>query len=461
MDDSITSRITVSVDTTTVRHGISYDLIGTNVVYGWARDDLWDDELAAAMRELGVELLRYPGGNTTSHFHWRDPDGHNWDDPWDPEYDSAPRDPSEYMDVDEYLAFVEKADARPMLGINLSSGYRYPDREEDALDEARTFVEYVTDSCGVDVDRWYLGNECWWDMEVEEYADRVARYGEVVRETDPGTDLQVEWRWRLDDIETLVENAGEYIDIFDTHPYWSWEGATWEHWLEEPWMIGLEQDDLTYSEGIRATRELFAELGHSDIDVGFFEWNVGPPRNIDEVDGEPRSRYQVALMNAELFLQFVDGNLSATTQWPCHRPTDWEPDDSRVMIRTLGDGNWELTPLWEMFDLYTPVLGTDCVACETSPADAHVIAAADADAVFVFVLRKAATPATVSIEFQGSGTEPNGDDIDTSTFAPPDGDVASDSVDRRSPAWNANTEGRAIEMTVPGFSLTRVRVGRD
>ena len=116
------------------------------------------------VRELGVSVVRYPGGNFVSGYDWEDGVGPVAERPWRLDLAWRTTEPNA-VGTNEFAAWAERAGAEVMMAVNLGTR---------GLDEARNLVEYcnhpegsywsdlrrshgVREPHGVKV--WCLGNE--------------------------------------------------------------------------------------------------------------------------------------------------------------------------------------------------------------------------------------------------------------------------------------------------------------
>jgi len=104
---SVTARIRVDADQP--KWTISKYLTGSHFVYAFERDSLYRDErIAAWMRRSKVGVIRWPGGTAVQTYHWDKLNGIAFKaDTWNPKYAAAPKHASEYMDLDEYIAYCK------------------------------------------------------------------------------------------------------------------------------------------------------------------------------------------------------------------------------------------------------------------------------------------------------------------------------------------------------------------
>jgi alpha-N-arabinofuranosidase len=187
------------------------------------------------IRQLGVPIVRYPGGNFVSGYNWLDGVGPKKDRPrvLDKAWDTIE---SNQFGTNEFLAWCKAAGTEPLMGLNLGTG---------TAEEAAALVEY----CNVDkgtkwsdlrrqhgisdaykVQHWCLGNEMdgpWQigHMSATEYGLKAADAARQMRYVDPSLKLiacgssgplmptYLEW-----DREVL-EQCYQYVDGLSLHRY--------------------------------------------------------------------------------------------------------------------------------------------------------------------------------------------------------------------------------------------------
>ncbi|MCP5111208.1 MAG: hypothetical protein GY953_10265 [bacterium] len=148
----------------------------------------WEPEVVEHMRKARLPMLRFPGGNFVSGYHWRDGVG---------KLDERPvrRNPAwpelewNHVGTDEWLRLCELVGAEPLICINGGNG---------TVEEARRWVEY----CNGPVDSpmgtlraanghpqpygvryWEIGNELYgaWQTGYTDGSGYAPRYGEFVK----------------------------------------------------------------------------------------------------------------------------------------------------------------------------------------------------------------------------------------------------------------------------------------
>jgi len=187
------------------------------------------------IRQLGVPIVRYPGGNFVSGYNWLDGVGPKKDRPktLDKAWDTIE---SNQFGTNEFLAWCSAAATLPLMGLNLGTG---------SAEDAAALVEYCNVERGTrwsdlrrhhgiadpyKVQHWCLGNEMdgpWQigHMSSTEYGLKAADAARQMRYVDPSLKLiacgssgpfmptYLEW-----DREVL-EQCYQYVDGLSLHRY--------------------------------------------------------------------------------------------------------------------------------------------------------------------------------------------------------------------------------------------------
>lgn len=301
-------------------------LMGFNIVYCYERDEGWQagrGKVPDLLAELNTRILRYPGGTVDTFFHWKNPTGQGWVDSWSPEYDPKRNSPpSATMSLDEYLDLVRSRGISPLIGVNLSSGLRFPDRHAEALAEAEELVRHCRDR-GVSGALYYLDNEHYrpdanFHSTPEVYADEFNLYAKAIRATDPKARLIANLHsganaTGYDSVRRVVRRAGANIDFVDLHFYWRHNDTSFDAWTKEPHM--LHQRGRPYRDQRDLYRQIFAEEGFPNIDVISLEWNI----SANGQNPQP-TQSEAALMVSEQFIQFIQSGMKVACFWPLSMP---------------------------------------------------------------------------------------------------------------------------------------------
>ena len=199
-----------------------------------ADEDGFRADVLAALRRLGMPIIRYPGGNFASGYRWRDGVG--------PASERPARTDLAWHDIEtnlfgtnEFVSFCRKLDTEPYLVVNCGDG---------DMREARDWVEYCNgtrDTALVKlraqhgypgphgVKYWGIGNEVDGHWQIgyktpQEYARAFTEFGKVMKWVDPGIKLiastvstwEGEWVERT---QLLLEQAPDLIDYLALHWY--------------------------------------------------------------------------------------------------------------------------------------------------------------------------------------------------------------------------------------------------
>ncbi len=194
-------------------------------------------DVVAEVRELGVPLIRYPGGNFVSGYFWQDGIGPKAQRPriLDRAWDSLE---TNQVGVDEFMAWCKLAGARPLMAVNLGS---------DTPMNASNLVEYCNVPQGTKwsdmrrangvsqpygIHHWCLGNEMDgpWQIghcDATAYGYRAADAARQMKAVDPGIKVTacgssspgmptyLEWE------RQVLEQCYEVVDYLSLHRYFN------------------------------------------------------------------------------------------------------------------------------------------------------------------------------------------------------------------------------------------------
>ena len=247
-------------------------------------------DVVELLKEIGVPVLRWPGGNFAGSYLWKDgllpvdrraprrgdgilphTDGHD----------------EHEIGTDEFVALCRELDAEPWITINMSlEGPR----------EAGEWVEYCNGSPETpwgrrraqrghaepyNVRYWSLGNEMGWPHmggpnEPRAYAELAVECARAMKEADPSivlvaSDGPDKERW----CTTVPRVAGEWFDHISYHEYTDlvkdYEGEQGRREFER--VASASAENLQTMKRIRAWVDANAPTGKS-IGITFDEWNI-------------------------------------------------------------------------------------------------------------------------------------------------------------------------------------------
>ena len=187
-------------------------------------------DVLQAVKDLEPAVVRWPGGNFASGYHWLDGVGPRSERPRRFDMAWAAEDPNEFG-TDEFLEWCKLVGAEPFIVVNAGNG---------TPEEAARWVEYCN-SAGrtyyaslrreygqpepYGVKLWGVGNELYGRWQVgfcvdgAECARRTVEFANEMRKVDPSIELVAvgceDPEWNLE----MVKNAGEYFDYLSVHIY--------------------------------------------------------------------------------------------------------------------------------------------------------------------------------------------------------------------------------------------------
>lgn len=238
------------------------------------------------VREMGVSLVRYPGGNFVSSYRWEDGIGPRADRPRRLNLAWRCMESNEFG-LNEFISWTKKANVEPMMSVNLGTR---------GVAEACDIVEYCNHPQGTywsdlrrehgfaqphDIKLWCLGNEMDGPWQVgaktpTEYGRLAAETAKAMRIVDPSIELIAvgsshsamptfgEWE------QTLLEHAYDQIDYVSLHHYFDPDLAD-----EAGFLASGELMDRFITDVVSTCDHMRAKLRRDKvIRLSFDEWNV-------------------------------------------------------------------------------------------------------------------------------------------------------------------------------------------
>jgi alpha-N-arabinofuranosidase len=239
-----------------------------------------------ALRRLRFSVVRYPGGNFVSGYHWEDGIGPLAQRPLREEKAWNSKEPN-HVGTDEFMSLCRKLNWQPMMSVNLGTG---------TAEEARRWVEYCNGGAETaygtrraangrpqphGVKLWCLGNEMDGPWQIghctaEEYAARVKEAARLMRMVDPSIETVAcgsssilmptfgDWDARV------LESLDEQADFISLHCYvGNWTGQTRDY-------LAVTRQIDRQIEAIDAVARAAQSKRKSGkrIYLSFDEWNV-------------------------------------------------------------------------------------------------------------------------------------------------------------------------------------------
>ena len=398
--------VSVTLYADVVKRIVPRELIGFNMSYYHDTDARWaDGAVAEKLKSINTGVLRYPGGAETNYYHWQYPGRTGYRDALNPSHTSNPetyRNRGTYMDTDLFVEWCRVIGAEPLLGINLKSGV-VRGKESDALQEAVDWVNYCKGK-GYNIKYWYLDNELdqneYTAINITKYASMIKEYSEAMKAVDPSIKIIVnpiggahESKFR-----TLINSVGNYFDIIDIHYYYDWDVANWERWLSQKSMINMYSGQ-TYAADINGLAAYIKASAHPHIKIASLEWNIAPTK------AGALSTYQQAMMQAEMFQQYITADVQMAAIWPLIWNVDAGTfpsilDQKKVLGATPV---YETTPVYEVFKLYSDAMGGNLVHTYFSDTRLMGVGITGADKAWAFIINKTGTDIALKAAVRNGG----------------------------------------------------------
>ncbi|HTJ36333.1 MAG TPA: alpha-N-arabinofuranosidase [Dactylosporangium sp.] len=243
-------------------------------------------DVLALTRELGVSVVRYPGGNFVSGYRWEDGVGpvaqrpRRLDLAWKTVESNA-------FGLDEFMTWARAAGAEPMLAVNLGTR---------GVQEACDLLEYANHPGGTELsDRrrragaeqpygirlWCLGNEMDGPWQIghktaEEYGRLAAETARAMKMIDPtvslvacgssGRGMPTFAAWEA----TVLEHTYEHVDYISAHAYYDPSDG------DRASLLASAVDMDAFIRDVVATADhVAARHRHTRrMKISFDEWNV-------------------------------------------------------------------------------------------------------------------------------------------------------------------------------------------
>ena len=243
-------------------------------------------DVTALVRELGVPVVRYPGGNFVSSFRWEDSVGPATERPRRLDLAWRSIEPNQFG-LNEFVGWAKAVGSAPMMAVNLGT------RGTDAALDLLEYCNHPGGSAFSDLRRrhgfaephgiklWCLGNEL--DGPWQVCQKSPLEYGRLARETakamklfDPTLELVAcgsshgrmetfpEWE------ATVLEHAYDYVDYLSLHSYYqNHEDDPADFLASSAGMDAFIRSVIATADYVKA-RKRSARTVH----LSFDEWNV-------------------------------------------------------------------------------------------------------------------------------------------------------------------------------------------
>lgn len=308
-------------------------------------------DVLEAVKKIKCPVLRWPGGNFASAYHWENGVGPVEKRPQLINYVWGGLE-SNHFGTDEFIEYCRALDTEPYLTVSLGTA---------TLDEALNWLEY----CNLDtptryallrkqyghpepyrVKYWGIGNEVYGPWQVghcsaSEYAEKLRQYAMFMKAVDPSIKIIAVGadnpEWDL----TVLKHAGKLIDYISLHQYHGspdyYETVAAAYYVEER---------------LQLLAHLIRSVNLPQVKIAFDEWNVWYQVSAEKEGEEKR----IVLLEEPYALK--DALFAAGIFCILHRMSDVvgmanlaQMVNALGMIKTTPQ-KMVLTPLYDVFDLF-------------------------------------------------------------------------------------------------------------
>lgn len=240
-------------------------------------------DVLKAMKEVKVPMLRYPGGNFVSNYHWEDGIGPKDQRKRVFEYAWHTEESNQFGTID-FIELCREVGAEPYICVNMGTG---------TIEEAMHWVEYCNGTGNTyyanlrrshgyeepfNVKYWGLGNEVYgaWQMgymDAIDYTKKAVEFAKAMKWADPaislvacGAEQGADWNYEA------IKKLAPYVEYISAHHYSTGWGA-------------FDRNDymqlMCISDYLRQINELMksaincgCDNSYGKIKIAWDEWNM-------------------------------------------------------------------------------------------------------------------------------------------------------------------------------------------
>lgn len=243
-------------------------------------------DAAALVRELGIPIVRYPGGNFLSAFCWEDSVGPRSERPRRADVAWQTIETNEFG-LNEFMRWCAKVQTEPMMAVNLGTR---------GIEEARQLLEYCNFPGGTlfsdmrrrhgierpyGIKTWCLGNEMDgpWQMghkSPEEYGHLASQTAQIMKALDPSIEVVAcgsstytmstfgTWEYKV------LRECYDDVDYLSLHAYYGkFTGDSKDFMGSSMEMDAFIEDVVSICDAVRAIQK-----SKKIMNLSFDEWNV-------------------------------------------------------------------------------------------------------------------------------------------------------------------------------------------
>ena len=277
-------------------------------------------DVTGLVRELGIPLIRYPGGNFVSGFNWEDSVGPDRPKRLDLAWMTTE---TNEVGLHEFTSWARQAGAEVMYAVNLGTR---------GVDAARNVVEYANHPAGsywsdlrrkngaeqpLNIRLWCLGNEMDGPWQIgsktaREYGRLANEAAKAMKWVDPtietvacgssSSDMPTFGTWERE----VLEEAYDHVDYLSLHRYYGNPHNDTPDFLAETMDLDeLINTVIAVCDGVKGSRH-----AKKQINLSFDEWNVWYHSNEQDKELHKAAPWGRALPLLEDVYNFEDALLT-------------------------------------------------------------------------------------------------------------------------------------------------------
>lgn len=290
-------------------------------------DGIYNPETIAYFKDYHPTMVRWPGGNFTSGYHWYDGIGKFEDRRTLPNLAWGSL-CTNHVGIDEFLRFCELTDIEPLMGVGFDDGVITPKEVADWVEycngDTTTPMGKLRAENGhpepYNVKYWGVGNEVYGPYQIGHtdaafYATGLVEIATQMRKVDPSIKIiacaygvhnthrnpSAEWT------RTVVRIAGDHIDYLDAHAYVYGPKGSELGDVRRPDVIRAFAASNYFLDGyIDSVRQILKEERMEHIGLSFLEWGILPRIGRSKSTRVPhRQTFVNMLCTAAYFNEFI------------------------------------------------------------------------------------------------------------------------------------------------------------
>lgn len=352
--------VMVSVDATNVIGAVKPLVFGVNTaswdeqlfpgtLEGWPLT--FDQDAVRKVKQAGIRLLRYPGGNDGDRYVWNSP------------VNSPLR-----MDTDEFILFCRLVGAEPSISVNYPAGR--------AL--AAEWVRYANKEKGYRVRYWEIGDEEYFSVPAAEYARRVVEFSQAMKAVDPtikiGAGVSVpRASWTLE----VLRTAGHAIDFVVYN--WFPQSPRQE---DDARLLATPAELRQHLRALRGFLRMAVPERADEIEI-----HIGGYNSVSAYPGPQSVSIVNALWTADVLGVLLEEGVDAAGFWALHNAYPPRGGDYGLLTSTPDN---RPNPSYYAFPLYTRHFGEQMVRAASPDPLLSAYASLDGDrrALWVILVNK-------------------------------------------------------------------------